>query len=56
MTSDELKAWIDRNKLTHEAAAKILRLSVPSLRKRLYGHAEVGAQTERIIELWGGRG
>jgi hypothetical protein len=52
MTSIELRAWIKRQGLSHQAAAQILALSLDGLRNNLYGRRPIGAQTARIIELF----
>jgi hypothetical protein len=51
MNPADLRAWIKQRCLSHKEAAKLLGLSVPGLRKNLYGAAPIGAQTERIIQL-----
>lgn len=51
MTGPELKAWVKRRGLSHEEAAKLLRLSVDGLRKNLYGLRPISEQTARIVEL-----
>jgi hypothetical protein len=51
MTPAELRAWIERNRLSHDEAAWLLALSRNTLRKNLYGVTKVSYQTALIIEL-----
>ena len=46
-----LRDWIARRGLSHDTAAELLAVSLPTLRKRLYGVRPIGAQTARIVEL-----
>ena len=51
MTAADLRMWLARRGLSHEAAARALGLSVAGLRKQLYGARPVGAQTALIAAL-----
>jgi hypothetical protein len=52
MTADELKAWIKRRRLSHREASYLLAMSIDGLRKNLYGQTPIGAQTERLAQVW----
>jgi hypothetical protein len=51
VTPTALREWIEDRRLSHREAADLLAMSRSALRKNLYGFSEIGAQTERIVEL-----
>jgi hypothetical protein len=51
MKPAELRAWIERNGLSHERAAWQLALTRNVLRKYLYGASRISPQTALLVEL-----